>query len=146
MKTPYPFELTVYIYRRPHMRDEGLEYEMYVGRGHLDNIFDKEKVDYHTTELLFSFPERWMNIVEERSLYERIKRLYPSLKKLTIKTQSVYIIQCTPAECCRIVSSEEELAYEALSGQLPQENDRGRLWFKTPMNIVKDPSKLTVLS
>ena len=132
----YPFEITVYVLRRPHMRDESLEFELSMGRNHLDNIFDREQVDTQTTSLYFSFPERWMNIVEERSLYDRIQLLYPNLKKLTIKTQSVYIIQCTPAGSVKIVAGEEEQAYLSLNTQLPQEQKTGKMWFANPMNFI----------
>lgn len=132
----YPFEITVYVLRRPHMRDESLEYELYMGRGHLDNIFDHENVDTKTTTLYFSFPERWMNIVEERSLYDRIALLYPNLKTLTIKTQSVYIIQCTPAKCIKIVVGQEESDFLDKNNQLPQEQKTGKMWFTNQMNII----------
>lgn len=132
----YPFEVVVYVYRRPHMRDESLEYELDMGRNHLDNIFDKEIMDEKTTELFFSFPERWMNIVEERTLFDRIKRLYPNMKKVTIKTQSVYIIQSTPAGSVLIVSGEEERKYVEAHGKLPQEQKTGKMWFPNQGNVV----------
>lgn len=135
----YPFdELTVYVFRRPHMRDHNLEFELHMGRNHLDNLFDQECVDEKTTELFFSFPERWLNIVEERSIYPRIKRLYPNVKKVTIKTQSVYIIQTTPSECVKIITPQDDKP-------LLQESDTGRLWVPNVLNVVRDASKLTVL-
>lgn len=127
----HPFELEVLVYQRPHMRDEALEYEFYMGRPHLDNLFDKEIVDTQTTHLFFSFPERWLNIVEERSLYPRIAALYPNLKKLTIKTQSVYILQCTAAKHIKIVRYEGD---ESLP--LPQEAVTGRLWLRNVGNLL----------
>jgi len=133
-------ELIVYVFRRPHMRDANLEFELHMGRNHLDNLFDQECVDEKTTELFFSFPERWLNIVEERSLYPRIKRLYPNVKKVTIKTQSVYIIQTTPPECVKIITPQDE-DYKPLL----QESDTGRLWVPNVLNVVQDASKLTVL-
>lgn len=141
----YPFDVVVYIYRRPHMRDASLEFELEMGRTHLDNIFDREIVDEKTTELFFSFPERWMNIVEERTLFERIKRLYPNMQKVMIKTQSVYIIQSTPAGRCFIVSGKEEREYEAEHGKLTQEQTTGRMWFPNTGNIV-NANGLTVLN
>lgn len=140
MKTHYfPFDLTVYITRRPHMRCESLEYELHMGRTILENLFDREVVDTQTAEIYLSYPERWCNIVEERSIYDRLKRLYPNLKKVTIKTQSVYIIQSTPGGCCQIVSGKEEQGKP-----LPQESDTGRLWFPNVGNIL-DATKLNVL-
>jgi len=132
----YPFEILVYVHRRPHMRCDSLEYELYMGKTHLENMFDHERVDTQTTSLYFAYPERWLNIVEERSIYDRAKRLYPNLKTLTIKTQSVYIIQCTAAKNIRIVSSEAERDYVDKHGILPQESDTGKLWFPNAGNII----------
>lgn len=102
-------DLTVYIFRRPNMRDESLEYELHIGRRVLDNIFDGPFVVDETIKTLFlSFPENWTNIIEQRCLFQRLFHYYPNLTKLTIKTQSVYIIQCTPAGCCRIVQCPGE--------------------------------------
>jgi hypothetical protein len=135
----FPFDLTVYITRRPHMRCESLEYELHMGRTVLENIFDREVVDETKTEVYLSYPERWCNIVEERSIYPRLQRYYPNLKKVTIKTQSVYIIQCTPAGCCLITAGEEEQ-----NSKLTQESDKGRLWFPNVGNVI-NASKLNVL-
>lgn len=137
--TNFPFDLKVYVYRRPHMRDETLEMELYIGLGILRNLFDQEKVDTGTEHITLSFPERWCNIVEERSIYKRVERLYPNLKSLTIKTQSVYIIQCTPASCVGIVRGAEE----QLGGPLPQEAETGRLWYK--VDTIMNAGGLTVL-
>ena len=135
----YPFDLEVYITRRPHMRDESLEYELHMGKTILENLFDREVVDEKTTSIYLSYPERWCNIIEERSIYQRLVRLYPNLKKVKIKTQSVYIIQCTPSGCCLIVSGKEEQ-----DSKLTQESDTGRLWFPNVGNII-DATKLNVL-
>lgn len=129
----YPFDLTVYITRRPHMRCESLEFELNMGRSVLENLFDHEKVDERLESIYLSYPERWCNIVEERSIFDRLKRLYPNLKTVKIKTQSVYIIQETPAGCCQIVAGVEE---QDRNGQLPQESDTGRLWFPNVGNVI----------
>lgn len=128
----YPFEITVHIYRRPHMRCDQLEMELYMGRNVLDQIFDKEVVDETITQLRLSFPERWMNIVEERSLFNRLQKYCPNLKSVFIKTQSVYIIQSTPAASCFILKGPEEQA----GAKLPQESDTGRLYFPNMNNVV----------
>jgi hypothetical protein len=69
----------------------------------------------------------------------RVERLYPNLKSLTIKTQSVYIIQCTPAGSVAIVYGAEE----QLGGPLPQESETGRLWYK--VDTIMNPNGITVL-
>jgi hypothetical protein len=132
----YPFEILVYVNRRPHMRCESLEYELHMGKTQLENLFDHERVDDKTTSIYLAYPERWLNIVEERSIYDRVKRLYPNLKTLTIKTQSVYIIQCTAAKNIRIVTTEKERDYVDEHGNLPQESDVGKLWFPNAGNVI----------
>ena len=119
----YPFEIMVYVQRRPHMRDHNLEYLCQFGTGVLRQIFDEERIDNNVKELQLFFPERYMNIVEERSLYDRLMHFCPNLQKLTITTQSVYIMQCTPAESIRILASKDEQ-----ENGVPQEATTGRLW------------------
>lgn len=134
-------DLTVYVFRRPNMRDESLEYELHMGRRILDNIFDGPFiVDETVKELFFSFPENWTNIIEQRCLFQRLFHYYPNLKKLTIKTQSVYIIQCTPAECCKIVQCPGE------ENGLSSETDDMTAILSSPMvmNLV-NAQGLTVL-
>ena len=126
------------------MRCDNLEMELYIGQGILRNLFDFQTVDTTTTQIQLSFPERWCNIAEERSIYDRLQKYYPHLEKVFIKTQSVYIIQSTPAGCCRIVTSDEETKYVAEHGQLPQGNEPGKLCFPVIGNMF-DMSKLNVI-
>ena len=107
-------ELLVYVYQRPNMRDAQLEFELHMGRNVLDGIFDEQKMMPEVTELYLSFPENWMNIIEQRILYSRLAHYCPNLTKLTIKTQSVYIIQCTSAKNVRIVRFDEPLPMETM--------------------------------
>ena len=111
----FPFEITVYVQQRPHMRDENLEYEMYVGKSILQQVFDEERVDTSVVSATFIYPERWMNIVEERSLYDRLAKYCPNLKTVTIVTQSVYILQCTAGNSIKIVMSKDQQDRVALS-------------------------------
>lgn len=139
----YPFELLVLVQRRPHMRDDNLEFQLYMGQGVLRQVFDEERVNPDLTEVTFYYPERWMNIIEERSLYQRLEHFCPNLKKVAIVTQSVYIIQCTPSACVRITSSEQEQQELKRTGRLVQESAHGRLWYENAH--VRDFSKLQVL-
>ncbi len=141
--TEWPFELEVFVQRRPHMRDDNLEMMMHFGLGILKQIFDKEHVDASVTQAVFYYPERWLNIVEERSLYGRLTKYCPNLKHVKIITQSVYIIQCTKASSVRIVKSEDEVQREQADRGLTQEADSGRLWYDNVMTM--DFSKLQVL-
>lgn len=129
----FPFEVTVYVQQRPHMRDENLEYESYIGKSILHRIFDEERVDDSIVNATFIYPERWMNIVEERSLYDRLAKYCPNLKTVTIVTQSVYILQCTAGKSIKIVMSKDQQDRVASEGGLTQESDTGRLWYKNAM-------------
>lgn len=143
MSLNLPFELLVCVQRRPHMRDDNLEYQLHMGQHVLRQIFDEERVDPSVTQVEFFYPERWMNIVEERSLYQRLARFCPNLKIVRIVTQSVYIIQSTPSSMIRIVQSQDEQDRTAAERGLTQESETGRLWYRNA--FVRDFSKLQVL-
>ncbi len=128
-------DLTVYVYPRPNMRDESLAYELHMGRDVLDAIFDEFRVMPEVTDLFLSFPENWTNVVEQRALYRRLGKYCPNLTKVTIKTQSVYILQCTKAECVRVVGSAEGCA---------DETEDGRMWHPMTGNVI-NANKLNVL-
>jgi len=128
-----PIDLMVYVYQRPHMRDKHLEFELYMGRNVLDGIFDEQKMMPEVTELYLPFPENWTNIIEQRILYPRLGYYCPNLTKLTIKTQSVYIIQCTPAKNIRIISFDEPLPMEVLEDG--STNLTEKTWFPMTGNI-----------
>jgi hypothetical protein len=130
-------DLTVYVYTRPHMRDESLEYELHMGRRVLEGIFDEMKEMPEVTEVFFSFPENWTNIIEQRVLYKRLGKYCPNLKKVTIKTQSVYIIQCTNKECVKIMTFPDL--------PTPSEGDEGHLWLPMTGNVI-NANKLNVFS
>lgn len=143
MSYNYPFKLEVFVQRRPHMRDDNLEYMLHLGQGVLRQVFDEQRIDPSVTTVEFFYPERWMNIVEERSLFDRLQKYCPNLKEVRIVTQSVFIIQCTKAECVQIVCSEDETNRIAAEGGLTQESKEGRLWYANC--FVRDFSKLQVM-
>jgi len=122
-------DLTVYVYQRPHMRDEMLEYELQMGRDVLEGIFDRMVEMPHITDVFLSFPENHTNIIEQRVLYERLGHYCPNLKKVTIKTQSVYIIQCTRNNCIGIVKVGGPLQVESLPIDRP-------LWYPMTGNVI----------
>lgn len=107
-KERYPFDLEVLVFTRPHLRDEGLDMEQYIGRRVLDACFDRLE-EFDDEEVVFSFPERWLNIIEQRRLYDRLAKYGRNLKKVQIKTHSVYIIQCTHNEDVFMVKDGRQL-------------------------------------
>lgn len=136
-------DLMVYVYQRPHMRDPSLEFELYMGRNVLDGIFDEMKMMPEITEVSFSFPENWLNIIEQRAFWPRLAKYCPNLKKVTVKTQSVYIIQCTPARCVRIVSITDQQNPNETDPEYKEHNTR--LWVPMVGSLLKS-DKLTMRS
>jgi len=49
------------------------------------------------------YSETWCNILELRALPEWMTQFYPNVKKITIYTHSVYIIQCVHHEHIKII-------------------------------------------
>ena len=142
----YPFKISVYVYRRPNMRDEGLEMEMYLGMDFLRTLFDKMEVREDITSVRLSFPERWLNIVEQRSIYDRAVKYCPNLRELVIKTHSVYIIQCTPNKHKCEAHGASEVLIVRESDECPmQESVDGKLYYEGNVGGWIDPNKLTVL-
>lgn len=133
--------LDVFIYQRPHMRDEGLEFELQIGRTILEDCFDNFRMRPDVESIFLSFPENLLNIVEQRVLYERLWYYCPNLKNLVIKTQSVYIIQMTPAEHCKIIRPKQ-----CVGNPLPSEDlsINSRLWEPMVGNVF-DINKLNVV-
>lgn len=101
------YELELIIYRRPNLRSYSVEMESYMGRDVLDNCFEHFKIDRDRKEIFMSFPERWLNIIEQHALYDRLHVYYPNLKKVQIKTHSVYLVQCTYSNDCKIVDASD---------------------------------------
>lgn len=119
---------------RPWMRDPNLEYTNYIGYSVLQTLFDTEIVDPNVKSFVLYHPERHLNIVEERSLFNRMAHLLPNLKDVQIFTQSVYIMQTVERENIRIIGSEDD--------GCQQESTTGRLWNK---NVhTRDFTKLQV--
>ena len=130
----YPFELAVYIYTRPNLRDDSLEMEMFMGRDVLESLFDRMEVREDVENVFFSFPEHWLNITEQRQLFERLAKFCPNLKDVKIKTHSVYIIQCTRNTCCYMMDES-----------IPEHTD-GKHYHDGPMaGNMFDMSKLNVV-
>lgn len=135
-------KLKVLIYQRPFLRDEGLEYEKYMGLDVLASIFDKMEMRPDVDDLFLSFPEQWLNIIEQRALYKRLEHYCPNLEVLTIKTHSVYIVQCTAAKDCGIIDIE----YIPETIEDKEADLKRKLYFDNMKQTnMLDPNKLTLL-
>lgn len=84
-------ELKVIVYRRPNMF--AVQNNMYnlMGLGELEKLFTIE--DYKTTHksVTWFYPERFLNILEQRALAARAEQA--GFQDVTIITHSVYIVQ-----------------------------------------------------
>lgn len=131
-------DLQVLVYTRPNLRSYSNEMEMYMGFSVLQSIFTDMKVNPSVKTLYLAYPERWLNIIEQRQLFSRLSKYCPNLEEVTIKTHSVYIIQCTPNIQVGIVK---------LNGPLPSESDPldAKLYIDSTQGNIFHEGKLTVL-
>lgn len=128
----HPYEINVRCHRRPNLLDDDFEYKSYIGRDVLSNLFCHQKIDEKTTHIELWFPERWLNIIQERSLFIRLDKYYPNLKSIKIDTQSVYILQCVSKNDIRIIMGADEIAWQEAGHTLPQESVDKKTSFKIP--------------
>ena len=105
-------DFTVYVYTRPNLRSSMDEFFMYQGQRQLEQMFDEGVIDDTVDTIHFEYPERWCNIIELRAIPERMMECFPNLKKVTIKTHSVYIIQCVHRQHIGICDIENRELYK----------------------------------
>lgn len=138
-----PYELTVRVHRRANLLSPDVEMTQYIGYNILQTLFVREQVDPSIKRVHLFFPERWLNITQERSIFMRLEQFCPNLEKVEIDTGSVYIIQCVSNKNMQIIVSQEERDYVDLYG-LPQESASGISSFRVPGTI--SASGLNVLN
>lgn len=108
------------VYTRPNLRDPSIEMESYMGRHILDNCCEHQKIDEKTDKIVLSFPERWLNVLEQRCLYSKIEQLYTNIRKVIIKTHSVYFVQCTRKEEILIMDKSNISEDDYFHGVIPK--------------------------
>lgn len=85
--------IQVRVHRRPNMFKVQESLYNLMGYGELEQMFTNPAYKVEGGSIHLWFPERFLNIVEQRKLIERIEKAgYETAK---IETHSVYIIQCT---------------------------------------------------
>lgn len=122
LEIPNVKKMLVLVYQRPNLRKE--DFSAYRGKNYLEDLFNPEipNINKEVKELYFHYPERWLNIVEQRSLLTRIGKYMPNVEELVIVTHSVYIIQCVKSDYIRIMTP---LGFD---GILPNEEESGKLY------------------
>ncbi len=88
--------IQLYVYKRPNMFKVQESYFNLVGYGELEKMFTIPNYKTDHEELTLYFPERFLNIVEQRKLPARC--VDAGYKKVTIDKHSVYIIQCVKSD------------------------------------------------
>ena len=99
----------VIVLRRPDFLADDFEYESYIGVGVMRNCFKEYIVKDDVTDITISFPERWLNIIERRMLFNRISQYYPNLKTLLIKTHCPILIGCVPNKYAYLLTAENDV-------------------------------------
>ena len=97
-------ELNVLLFKRPDMLAVQQNLYNLVGFNELENLFRIE--GYKTTQksIIWYYPERFLNILEQRVLVSRAEAA--GYESLDIVTNSVYIVQTVEAKHIRIVQDE----------------------------------------
>lgn len=98
--------LSVVVFRRPNMFKVNENMYHMIGFGELEKLFTIEGYKTTSKSLTLYYPERFLNIMEQRVLLERIESA--GFKDVQIATQSTFIIQTTPRDCCKIAVVEPE--------------------------------------
>ena len=100
----------VIIYRRPNFLADDFEYEQYIGRSVLENLFSDQATVRTDTDIVLSFPERWINCIECHQLFPRLEKYYPNLKTLLVKTHAPLIITNVPNRYAFLLTEENDIA------------------------------------
>jgi hypothetical protein len=112
-------DIKVWVYQRPNMFEVNDNLFNMTGYSELKRLYSGE-ADFKVpagSKLQLFYPERFLNVIEERQLVFRAEKAgYDSLE---ITTHSVYIIQTIHRENIKIVSRE--------NCPLLQETDEGKL-------------------
>lgn len=86
-------DIEVIVYRRPNMFRVNANLYNMIGVGELEKFFTVEDYKGDGDEIERYYPERFLNIAEQRSLLQRLEA--SNYKKVRIITSSVHLIQCS---------------------------------------------------
>lgn len=95
-------KIELLVFRRPNMFNVNDNMFNMIGYGELKNMFTIENYKTKHSNLTLYYPERFLNVTEERLLIERCEKAgYEGVK---IVTHSVYIIQTVKHNNIKIVN------------------------------------------
>ncbi len=108
----YPFKVRVGMpYRRPP-RHEMWQFFLETGHLDIDRVFMKEPFSHN--RLTFVFPERWMNVSEQRNFMHQLKQ-HPDVDKIEqvdIITHSPIMLGDFSHYMIRVLKWDDDLLYE----------------------------------
>lgn len=93
-------EVKLIVFRRPDMFHVHKNMYNLVGFNELEKLFKIDGYKTATKEVLWYYPERFLNIIEQRVLVSRAE--LAGYEKVTIITSSVYIVQTVDSKSIRI--------------------------------------------
>ena len=112
----YGYDIQCYLYLRPNKFDESFEYLIQFGKSVLQDLYLKETVDLTVKSVELWFPEAWLNVVQQRCLFNRLKKYCPNVETLVICTHSEHFITMLRKECILLIQGDETLAQECVTG------------------------------
>ena len=98
-------EIKVTVFKRPNMFKVQNNTLNMIGYNHLEEIYSNPEYIVKGGTLQLFFPERFLNILEQRVLIERAEKA--GFEQLEVITHSVYIVQTVKAQNIRIVQDAE---------------------------------------
>ena len=108
----YPFKVRVGMpYRRPP-RHEMWQYCLEMGHLEIDLVFMKQP--FRNTRLTFVFPERWMNVSEQRNFMWQLKQ-HPDVGKIEqvdMITHSPLMLGDFSRHMIRVLKWDDDILYE----------------------------------
>lgn len=99
--------LEIRVFRRPNMFNVNNNIYNMMGVGELEKLFTIENYECSPQALQLFYPERFLNVVEQRALMKRIKDA-KNYTDVNITTHSVFIIQSCSHKDVRIYKPEDE--------------------------------------
>mgnify|MGYP006279484983 CR=1 FL=1 len=130
-------KIEVFVYTRPNLRTYSVEMEMYMGTNVLRGLFDDMVMMPEVKRVFLSFPERWLNILEQRALLHRIEHFCPNCESVTIKTHSVYIVQVCKSENVFIIKPVEDIDETSdCTVRMCTEENEGNLLEEGKLNVL----------
>ena len=123
-------EIEVIVFRRPNMFNVNDNLFNMVGYADLKGIFTNENYKPLSKTIELYYPERFLNIIEERDLIRRLESF--GFEKVKITTHSEHICTTVPNDCLKVV--QDELIKE--SSQFKLSNDYVGLHDDGGLNVI----------